>query len=179
MKNLNANGAAIPSPACGRGWRGAAEPGEGFASSHPERPLNQRKQMIPAQSGWRINAEETPSKRFQFLFTQYVTRGDCGNAVDAAVGLNDKFRFDDREVDNESIDRMLTPYSDADFPKRAQRFPCGRFRRVRHATKASSGLDVLVVAHSRIVARRSLERNDGAPHPLPLSRKRERGEKLQ
>lgn len=168
-----------PSPACGRGWRGEAAPGEGMRSSKAKFSLNERRQMILAHRNIRPDAENSPTKRFNFFLAFGVTLVNRRKSMHAAIDFHNQIRFNNREIDDESPNSMLPPDDDAKFAQAPQRFPCDCFGSVGVLTQPPRGANFLAFSHERMLQYSAARFNERAPHPRPLSRERERGEDVR
>jgi len=190
MIDLHAIGADKPSPARegaqfeelrpsaqgGRGWRGAAEPGEGTNPSQAEFSLNKRQKMIFTVGDLGIDPQDAPAEPFKLQFAFSIAGPHIRKAMNPAVDFNGEFGFHDGEVSDEAADRVLSPDNEAMLAQTPQRSPCDRFRRVAGSPQAPRRPDVLAFPHPSTMPQPPAPLNGAAPHPRPLSRERERGE---
>lgn len=160
----------LPSPACGRGVGG-----EGAQASNPEFPLYECRQIIGVHRGVSLDPNDSPARSFNRGRAVRVSQGDLAQAVNAAVDLDDDLSTDDRKIDD-MADRMLAPNSEADVAQGPDCVPSGGFGGVCLLPQAASEPRLLSFAHRDVVRLMDDARNSSAPHPRPLSRKRERGE---
>ena len=191
MIDLRAIGADKPSPARegaqfeelrpsaqgGRGWRGAAEPGEGTIPSQAEFSLNKRQKMILADGDLGIDPQDAPAEPFKLQLAFSIAGLHIRKTMNPAVDLNGEFGFYDGEVGDEAAERVLSPDNEAMLAQTPQRSPRDRFRRVAGSAQAPRRPNVLAFPHRLTMPHPPAPLNGAAPHPRPLSRERERGEK--